>query len=50
MTLSISPGGYDGHRFRVWLTTRRGDKRLVCSCSKIDTLAFAVGSIREALK
>lgn len=47
MTLDITPGGSDGHMWRVWLITRRGDMRLVCACSKMDTLAFAVGSIRE---
>jgi hypothetical protein len=41
MTVDVTPGGFEGHMWRVWL-----NGRLVCACSDINTLAFALGSIK----
>lgn len=41
MTVAVTPGGFEGHMWRVWL-----NGRLVCATSKLDTLAFALGSIK----
>jgi hypothetical protein len=47
VTVDVTPGGAEGHMWRVWLTDSHGRIWPLTACSKIDTLSFVLKTLSQ---